>query len=120
MNKSRKERFVLINKIINNELQELSKRIADVNALVQKKEETVATFKQYVLDYQAQLQEKPSMDTAQFTNYQAFLDQLSRVLAKERGELLALVEKKDVLVSDYQEKKYRKDKIEEYIKTLEQ
>lgn len=113
MIKEKERRFELIKKVIQNQKMDLTSKIADLRTVINKKETAIKTFSNYLLDYQNKIITGRSLDTPSFINFQAFLNQIAKVLLKEQTELEALLNKEQELLTEYQRRKHQVDVIDD-------
>lgn len=117
--KARKHRFQLIKKVIESKQNEISARLTELKVQMDKKQSSISSFELYLNGYQEKLISSKALDLPSFINYQLFIDQIVKVLNKEREEFKKLTEKSQELKTELMKNLNQVEVIGEYIKELE-
>lgn len=99
-NSQKQNRFKLIKKNIEFKQSALQRRLIEFNSSIEKKEISINRFEIYLKEYSQIINAEQGLDTVNFITLQKFLNQIAKVLSKEKEELQILQLEKEKLHSE--------------------
>lgn len=99
-NSQKQNRFKLIKKTIEFKQSALQRRLIEFNSSIEKKEISINRFEIYLKEYSQIINAEQGLDTVNFITLQKFLNQIAKVLSKEKEELQILQLEKEKLHSE--------------------
>lgn len=118
LNSSKQNRFKLIKKTIEFKQSALQRKLIEFNATIEKKELVINRFEIYLKEYGQDINSNKGLVTVNFINLQKFLNQIAKVLSKEKEELKVLQLERDELRIELVKNLNQVDVIDEVLSKL--